>query len=654
MFVQAAKFIEAHGGNTKAVNVYGQESEPATYRLAKMNLAIRGISYHLGDRAVSTFSDDQHKELKFDYIMANPPFNLKKYAEYGGFETDSRWQGYGVPPTSNANYAWILHILNKLNVSRGIAGFLLANGALDDSDTLEIRKLLIESDKVEAIIVLPRNMFYSTDISVTLWILNNNKKGGPWHGRQLRNRTGEILFIDLRTWNSNIYEKKYVRLTEADIDRVRQIYFNWQTENFVEYAEPELYYAAHRDEIQGKGYSLVPSRYIEFIDRDTEIDYQSALSEMSDKFNALKKRWDANETELVNAFKILGYGKNKLQHHNITTDTLFDDIRNIIEQGRRQAYAAANQITVLTYWHIGRRIVEEEQHGEARAQYGTRLIKTLAEQLMPKYGNTFSKRNLDYFRQFYLCFNDLEIVNTRVHNLTWSHFRSIIQVADPKAREWYVKEASEQMWSVRTLNRNIGTQYYGRRMACVREGLALPSPDIEANDPLEYIKSPVVAEFLGFRKDSKYDESQLEQALIDHLQQFIMELGRGFAFVDRQKHISTDTGDFYIDLVFYNIKLKRYVLFELKTHPLTHADVGQLDMYVRMYDDLVKDENDNPTIGILLCTETDKVMAKYSVLNGSEQLFAAKYMAYMPTEEELSREIEQQKRFFLEQHGKEE
>lgn len=161
--------------------------------------------------------------------------------------------------------------------------------------------------------------------------------------------------------------------------------------------------------------------------------------------------------------------KNKLQHHNITTDTLFDDIQNIIEQGRQQAYAAANQITVLTYWHIGRRIVEEEQHGETRAQYGTRLIKTLAEQLMPKYGNTFSKRNLDYFRQFYLCFSDLEIVNTRVHNLTWSHFRSIIQVADPKAREWYVKEASEQMWSVRTLNRNIGTQYYGRRMACVRE-----------------------------------------------------------------------------------------------------------------------------------------------------------------------------------------
>ncbi len=346
--------------------------------------------------------------------------------------------------------------------------------------------------------------------------------------------------------------------------------------------------------------------------------------------------------------------KNKEQT-DIISEGFVSDIRTIIEQGRKQAYAAANQIAVLTYWHIGRRIVEEEQHGAVRAQYGARLIRTLAEQLVPKYGRAFSKRNLNYFRQFYLCFNDLEIVNARVHNLTWTHFRTIIQVADPKAREWYMKEASEQMWSSRTLQRNIGTQYYGRRMACIREGLALPAPEIVAkNDPLEYIKSPVVAEFLGFRKDCKYDESQLEQALIDHLQQFIMELGRGFAFVDRQKHITTDTGDFYIDLVFYNIKLKRYVLFELKTHALTHEDVGQLDMYVRMYDDLVKDESDNPTIGILLCTETDKVMAKYSVLNGSEQLFAAKYMTYMPTEEELRREIEQQKRFFMEQHGKEE
>lgn len=305
MFVQATKFIEAHGGNTKAVNVYGQESEPATYRLAKMNLAVRGISYHLGDKAASSFSNDQHKDLKVDYIMANPPFNLKKYADYGDFEKDPRWKGYGVPPTSNANYAWILHMLNKLDVNKGIAGFLLANGALDDDDTLEIRKRLIENDKVEAIIVLPRNMFYSTDISVTLWILNNNKKGGLWHGKQLRDRTGEILFVDLRTWNQNIYEKKYVKLSEEQIAKVCEIYNNWQMKQETgTYESPELYYAAHLDEIEQKGYSLVPSRYIKFVDRDTEIDYKSALTEMSNKFDALKKRWRDNETFLNNALQV--------------------------------------------------------------------------------------------------------------------------------------------------------------------------------------------------------------------------------------------------------------------------------------------------------------------------------------------------------------
>lgn len=309
MFVQATKFIEAHGGNTKAVNVYGQESEPATYRLAKMNLAIRGISYHLGDRAVSTFSNDQHKDVKVDYIMANPPFNLKKYAEYGDFETDPRWDGYDTPPTSNANYAWILHMLNKLDRTNGVAGFLLANGALDDGDTKGIRQNLIENDKVEAIIVLPRNMFYSTDISVTLWILNNNKKGGPRHGRMLRNREGEILFVDLRTWCQNIYEKKYVKLSEEQIAKVCKIYFDWQTTKTEKYAKPELYYAAHIDEIREKDFSLVPSRYIEFVDRDTEMDYQAALTEMSKQFDALKKRWDDNESTLVNAFKVLGYGE---------------------------------------------------------------------------------------------------------------------------------------------------------------------------------------------------------------------------------------------------------------------------------------------------------------------------------------------------------
>lgn len=245
-------------------------------------------------------------------------------------------------------------------------------------------------------------------------------------------------------------------------------------------------------------------------------------------------------------------------------------------------------------------------------------------------------------------------MHARVHNLTWTHFRIIMREATPEGRLWYMKEASEQMWSTRTLERNVSTQFYGRMMASQRQQLELPSPVVEGEDPKEYIKNPVVAEFMGFRKDTKFDESQMEQALIDNLQQFIMELGRGFAFVDRQKHIKTDTGDFYIDLVFYNYRMKRFVLFELKTHKLTHQDVGQLDMYVRMYDDLVKGEDDNPTLGVLLCTETDKTIARYSVLHESEQLFASKYMAYMPTEEELHREIEQQKSFYLAQHGNDE
>ena len=340
--------------------------------------------------------------------------------------------------------------------------------------------------------------------------------------------------------------------------------------------------------------------------------------------------------------------------YDMPPEKLIADIRGIIEQGQRKAYAAVGQIAVITYWNVGRRIVEEEQHGAIRAKYGIRLIKSIAEQLSIEFGANYSERRLRDYRQFYLSFNDLPIWHSRVPNLTWTHFRRIMAVPHPDARRWYAEEASREMWSIRTLDRNISTQYYGRRMACVRERLPLPSPDIEANDPLEYIKSPMVAEFLGFRRNSKYDESLLEQALIDNLEKFIMELGRGFAFVERQKHIVTETDDFFIDLVFYNFKMKRFVLFELKTHKVTHADVGQLDMYVRMYDDLIKDLSDNPTIGVLLCTETDTTIAKYSVLHNNEQLFASQYMAYMPTEEELRREIEQQKRFFLEQHGREE
>lgn len=337
-----------------------------------------------------------------------------------------------------------------------------------------------------------------------------------------------------------------------------------------------------------------------------------------------------------------------------STNNLLNDLRSIIERGRKTAYAAVNKSAILTYWHMGRRIVEEEQGGYTRAQYGKQVTVELGRVLSSEFGPAFSQRNLEYYRKFYLCFSDLEILNARVQNLAWTHFRRLLTVSNPQARLWYAEQASKERWSSRTLDRNICTQYFERRLAAQRQHLALPEPHLHSErDPMEYIKSPMVAEFLGFSRDTKYSESQLEQALIDNLEKFILELGRGFAFVARQQHISTDTEDFYIDLVFYNYRMKRFVIFELKTHTLNHEAVGQLDMYVRMYDDLVKGEDDLPTIGVLLCADTNDVIAKYSVLNGSEQLFASKYMAYMPTEEELRHEIERQKQFFLSQHGHE-
>ncbi|MEQ2546331.1 MULTISPECIES: PDDEXK nuclease domain-containing protein [Alistipes] len=335
--------------------------------------------------------------------------------------------------------------------------------------------------------------------------------------------------------------------------------------------------------------------------------------------------------------------------NNIISDLLVSDVCTIIEEGRRHAFAAAGQVAILTYWNVGRRIVEEEQQGNARADYGKGLIPALANRLTAEYGSGYGRRNLAYYRKFYIEFSDLEILHTHVQNLNWSHIRRILSVSNPEARKWYLKAAATNMWSVKTLDRNISTQYYERRLAAQRENITIPESWSES-DPLEYIKNPMVAEFMGFRRDNNYSESQLEQALVDNLERFILELGRGFAFVERQKHIVTDTADFYVDLVFYNFKMKRFVIFELKTHKLTHQDIGQLDMYVRMYDDLIKGTDDAPTIGVLLCTDTDSTIARYSVLHDSDQLYAAKYMTYMPTEEELRHEIEQQKRFFLEQH----
>lgn len=274
-----------------------------------MNLAVRGISHNLGDRPASTFQNQHHADKKMDYIMANPPFNLKKWRAEDELTNDPRWDGYGLPPVSNANYAWILHMLSKLEVTRGIAGFLLANGALSDEDSVNIRQKLIENDKVEAIIVLPRNMFYSTDISVTLWILNQNKKGGLWHSRQQRNRQGEILFMDLRTWNENIYEKKYVQFLPEQIEKVVEIYHRWQADGTdgTHFAEPELYRSVGIEEIKANGWSLVPSRYIEFVDRDTNIDYETVMSESSKTVASLLARQEANDAALRKAFATLGF-----------------------------------------------------------------------------------------------------------------------------------------------------------------------------------------------------------------------------------------------------------------------------------------------------------------------------------------------------------
>lgn len=294
MFVQSMKFIEQHHGNKKNISIIGQEKNPDTRRLAKMNLAIRGISYHLGNKPYgesSSFTDDQHRDMKVDYIMANPPFNLKDWRGEKELLDDARWEGYKVPPASNANYAWILHMLSKLDVTDGIAGFLLANGALNaDGVEYEIRKQLIENDKVEAIIVLPRDMFYTTDISVTLWILNNNKQEVEKNGRKLRNREKEILFCDLRSWDNNIEQyvleknkkKKKTVLTDVQIARVKEIYQSWQEgigyENMV-----ELCYSASIKEIRSADYSLAPSKYIKFRNHDLEINYDIEIEKILNK-----------------------------------------------------------------------------------------------------------------------------------------------------------------------------------------------------------------------------------------------------------------------------------------------------------------------------------------------------------------------------------
>ena len=300
---------------------------------------------------------------------------------------------------------------------------------------------------------------------------------------------------------------------------------------------------------------------------------------------------------------------------------------------------------VETYWRIGQRIVEEEQKGQQRAEYGKQIIKQLSVALTHEYGKGFSARYLAYFRKFYLTVPDIKILQTRLQNLHWSHIHRILSVDNEVAARWYLTTASQEMWSVRTLDRNISTQYYERHFKQPQ----LPMKE-EHPDKLELLKSPIIAEFLGFKQDNSFSEQELESAIISHLQDFIMEMGRGFAFMGRQQLVRTDTQDYFIDLVFYNVVLKCYVLIDLKIGTITHQDVGQMDMYVRMYDELKRTEGDNPTIGIVLCSETSKDIARYSILKGNEQLFAAKYLPILPSEDELKREIELQKEMFMLQH----
>ncbi len=326
MFIQSAELVKSKQGSISSVNVYGQEKEAATYRLAKMNLVLRGISHHLGDMSDSSFTNDLHKGLYFDYIMANPPFNLKGWYDEN-LQNDPRWADYGTPPASNANYAWILHMLSHLKKMNGVAGFLLANGALNDSDTLEIRKRLIQNDKVEAIIVLPRELFITTDISVTLWILNQNKKGGNYHGRNLRNREHEILFMDLRTWTENPVKrqsKKKVFLSSNDsknteditinltgqIERASSIYHAWQNEGTdgTNYEMPELYRSVGIKEIESKDWALTPSKYIEFIDHDLDIDYEKEMSRIQKEMQDILKAEKKSQQMLEEAFRGIGYG----------------------------------------------------------------------------------------------------------------------------------------------------------------------------------------------------------------------------------------------------------------------------------------------------------------------------------------------------------
>lgn len=373
------------------------------------------------------------------------------------------------------------------------------------------------------------------------------------------------------------------------------------------------------------------------------------------------------------------------KYDNINVDDVqfISEIKAIVYTAKQKAYQAADLYQVVSNWLVGRRIVEQEQHGQERAQYGKHIVELASEALTAEFGKGYSVVNIKSFRKFYLTFNDLligqtpsaqsengltikgqsvsaelELAKMLPYNLSWSHYERLMRIKNEDERDWYMREAAGESWSVRTLDRNIGSQYYHRLLQTpeskrgeVVDEMKRLTADYQ-KDRHKFLRNPVVAEFLGFSQDAAYSETNLESAIIDHLQKFILELGKGFAFVARQQRIKTDIGEYYIDLVFYNYILKCFLLIDLKTSRITHEDIGQMDMYIRMYDELKCSEGDNPTIGLLLCSETSKDLARYSILKDSKQLYAAKYLTYLPTKEELTAEIEHQKEIFALQTGK--
>lgn len=374
--------------------------------------------------------------------------------------------------------------------------------------------------------------------------------------------------------------------------------------------------------------------------------------------------------------------------YNDEDNMLVNDLRSIVSKARSKAFAAVNYSLVERNWRIGQRIVEQEQNGASRAEYGKHVIEIASAALTEEFGKGFSETNIMNFKKFYLKFKELAIPQTvseefkkqkhqtlsdesslltqkdqtqstqsELRLLPWSHYERLIRVEDKKAREWYAKEAFEQDWSFRTLNRNINTLYYERLLMSKKKQPVVDEMQDKTKayqqDKLEYIKSPVVLEFLGLPEDTSLAESKLETAIINNLEKFLMEMGKGYALVARQQHIRTEENDYYIDLVFYNYLIKSFILVDLKVNRITYQDVGQMDMYLQMYDKMKKGPDDNPTIGIILCTETDSDVARYSTLAKNDQMFAAKYKLYLPDKEDLRKEIERQKELYLMAHPEE-